>query len=879
MEVQLRESTLEIPTRKLLPGSVNPSVFPGGSHAFPYAAPSGAQAQGKNVPWRTVELENEYLLLVVLPDMGGRVARLYDKIAGRDIFMPVSAVNPEWQAGGMLTPGGLRFDFPASPSPASMDPVNWLTRRYPDGSASVLLGAVERVSFMNWKVELRLYPGLAYLEQIVELMNPTDGLHDFSCWSCADVPKLPGMRMCCPFDWRRTASGWAKWPMDGLVDSSEPCGIQSPYETSAKLPALNFFGAYWPQEDFGVAHAAMRKRAKGAMFRASAAGETIELCSGPFEPGQRQLKPHGMLSWKEYWFGVRGIGPFASASRNVAMAIERSTAGVVLKFSPNALFESCAVRLTHGGHTQECRVSLYPESPTAVEFNGVGVEETLSVDVFCQGSLLLSFGHGMAPMEETPDEAMLLSPRSRGAQGDGYPLSRGRALLRRRKFAEAAGCFAEMLRADPSDAIAQFYMAAAVKSFDPERARRLFYDVSQDAPTYDSSVLEAAALNIRLGNPFDNLTMLEDMAHPWGKFLLSVSKRLAGVADLALGDPGSLDEFFLAEQYLAGAGATPLTAFTGSREEQLACIASVYAELGLEEDCLSVLSLAANPGIKTALFKALFRRMKLAEALSMGVSGVFVNEPPLLSLLEACQDGTGKAAWLLGCFRYATGQEEEALESWLEAYGAGLRHTALLYCLGRAHALRGELENAEKYLQEDIELHNCANADSLALLCDLMKQSGDARLQLLPLLHDAASPAVSAQIAGALLDGGQPADALAFMEKARFDGRPSAQAPEALWNTAVGTLALNAARDGRADEARSLAARMFAYPAGMRGQGGAQSRAEFLWTLGRVYRLTGDAGKSRDAFLDGAREGAIPTAARDAEKMKWVNLCQEELRY
>jgi tetratricopeptide (TPR) repeat protein len=855
MEVQLRESFLEIPAQ-----------------------------------WRTVELENEYLLMVVLPDMGGRVARLYDKIAGRDVFLPVSEARPGMPA---RAAGGMEFIFPADRPPTAMDPVNCLTRRYPDGSASVVFGAIERMTFMNWKVELRLYPGLAYVEENVELANPTDGFHTFCWWSSAAVPREPGMRMCCPFDWRTTAAGYGKWPMDGAIDSSLPEAVPGRYETSGKLVMRDFFGVYYPGSDYGVARSAARKRAKGAKFLLRGGAEYVELQSGPFEsPGvSRHMCPHQMLSWKEHWFGVRGIGPFAQASRDAALAVERNAAGVVLKFSANGTFEGCAVRLTHDGETRECRVSLYPESPQAVEFDGVGVEESLAVDVFCRGRLLLSVGHGAGPAQDMPDFDLFEDARAAGPDGgylEAHPESAaalvrtGRVLLAQRKPDEAAECFARALRADNQDGAARFGLAAALNGAgDAEQARRLYYDIPMGDPFFEASVLEAAALNIRLGDPFDTISLLEGCAHPWGRFLLAVSQRLLGIPDAGAGDPGSLDEFFLAEQHLSGGGGAGLSAFTGAREEQLVCIASVYAALGLGDDCLSILSLAADPGMKTALFKALYGRMTLSEALSLPMEGVFVNEPPLLDLLEACEDGTGKAAWLLGCFRYSAGLEDAALENWLEAYAGGLRHTALLFSLAQACALRGRYDEAVRYLREDLSLQTPANAETLALLCGLLKKRGDTlgRLELLPALREAENaPLAAAAIAEALLDGGLPEDALRFMEAARFPNGADCGEAGRLWSAAVGALALRRAREGCADEARALAGRIFAYPDGLQcGREAGRSRAEHFWALGQVHRLTGDAEKALEAFREGAREGGISSIAADEEAMRWVNLCQEEL--
>lgn len=938
MDVQLRETFVEIQTHRLLSPSVNPALFGKNFHPFPYTMQNHTDDTLTKAKWRAVEIENEYLKLVVLPDMGGHVAELYDKLAGRDIFTPIRHIKPRMIAHrGAWAAGGLEFNFPISHSPTTLDTVNCLTRRYPDGSASVVFGAIERLSFMSWKVELRVYPGLAYVEESVDISNPTDNWHRFYWWNNAAVPYVKGMRMAYPFDWRTVMDkAYDKWPMDGSFDSSDPANVPDSYETFGKLMMRDFFGVHYPGWDFGVAHAASRKRVKGAKFFMWGNGELarawnrallpegeeyIEIQSGPFESQgvYKHLQPHGAISWKEYWYGVRGIGLYSQASRDAAVAVERIPNGIVLRFSANGRFEECTVRLTHDGETQECPVSLYPESPVAVEFAGIAPEEKLAIDVFCRGKLLLTLGHEAGPAEDMPDPDLYEDsrifhpadefesrPLNRGIQHEqwgrladaaeayeenlcvnpGCPvtLSRlGRIMLSQHRAAEAMDYFERALREDNRYGAARFGLAAALNmAGDAEQARRLYYDIASDDPLFEASAIEAAALNIRLGDPYDNLTLLEDTADPYGRFLMEVSCRLAGVQPEAFEEPGALEELFLAERFLSLGDGSGLTDFTMNREDQLACVALEYARLGLTEDCLSILSLVGNPGVKASLVKALCGVITVAEALEQPIDGVFVNEPQLIDLMESNGDETGKAQWLLGCFRYSVGLKAEALECWIAAYAMGMRHTALLFSLGQAYYLDGNVEESYRYLREDAALNGCQNAESLALLCRVLKDQGDIfeRLEMLPLLQEAGNrPMVVAEIAEALRDGGLLEDALSFIESARFQNWEGGETAGLLWSSVVGALALKHAREGRTDAARAMAARMFIYPEGLNyGRRPGQSQAENYYALGQVYRLTGDKEKSREAFRQGALEGGHPQIRASEDAMRWVRLCQDELR-
>ena len=938
MEVLLNETTVELPTYRVLAPSANPALFDKNFHPFPYTMQNHLDGKPTPVLWQAVELENEYLKLTVLPEMGGHIASLYDKLAGREIFTPIRAVKPRMIAHrGAWAAGGVEFNFPISHSPTTMDHVNHTTRRYPDGSASVVFGAIERLTFMSWKVELRLYPGKAYLEQSVELLNTTDNFNRFYFWTNAAVPYVRGMRMTYPFDWRTTLDrGYEKWPMDGALDSSDPAMIPDGYETFGKLMMRDFFGVHYPGWDFGVGHAASRKRVKGAKFfhwgnseqagawnRALLPGgqEYIEIQSGPFESQTvfRHLMPGGALRWKEYWFGVRGIGMQSHATRDAAVSVERAPDGiVVLKFSANGWYEDCAVRLTHGATQQQTIITLSPESPAAVEFTGVAPDDDLAIDVVCGGRLLLSLGRGEQREDEAPDADLYEDSRTwqdpdeyndrplmRGVRHEQWgrlseaaeaydealcmnpdcttALTRlGRIRLAQRRPADAADCFERALRYDNRCGTARFGLAAAKNALgEVDTARKLFLDIAADDPLFEASSLETAALNIRLDNSWDNIALLEDLPHPQARFLLSASCRTAGLKAEADEPDGLADEYLLAERFMLTGDGTALLTFTGGREDQLVCVALRYARLGLNSDCLRVLSLIDAPGMKTALVRAFCGDMPLSEALAMPLGSVFVNEPPLLDLLEFADDPTGVAAWLTGCFEYAAGLREEALEHWQAAYEMGLRHTALLFCLGQAHYREGDAGQALRYLREDAALHGSGNEESLALLFNMLREQGDVfqRLELLPLLQEAANrPMVLAEIVEALRDGDMPEEALELMENGQFQNREGRESAGLVWSGVVCQLAQKLAREGKLDEAREMADRVFEYPEGLYyGRSPNRSQAEHHHALGQLWRITGDYDRAREAFREGAAEGGVAAIRKNEAAMRWVRLCQDEM--
>src|SRR5512136_864209 len=124
----MRRGELVLPTYRLTGENRNP-VFRsqyGVAHIYPYTLQDEIAPQPTPTTYSTLELENEFLRLVVLPELGGRVYSLFDKLAGREVFYrnPVVRFSPLAIRGAFFS-GGLEFSFPVAHAPTTASPVNW----------------------------------------------------------------------------------------------------------------------------------------------------------------------------------------------------------------------------------------------------------------------------------------------------------------------------------------------------------------------------------------------------------------------------------------------------------------------------------------------------------------------------------------------------------------------------------------------------------------------------------------------------------------------------------------------------------------------------------------------------------------------------------
>src|SRR6185436_1081066 len=187
-DARVSVTTLELPTDEEGPPDPNPpfDLFRTTRYSYPYAIRDSLTGRQSVVRYRALQLENEYLRCVVLPDLGGHLYNCLDKKSGADLFYANKSLRKA-QIGyrGAWVAFGVEFNFPVSHNWVSLSPVDYATRQNADGSASVFVGNVDRVYGMQWRVELRLRPGSSALEQHVALYNPSPVRRRFYWWNNA----------------------------------------------------------------------------------------------------------------------------------------------------------------------------------------------------------------------------------------------------------------------------------------------------------------------------------------------------------------------------------------------------------------------------------------------------------------------------------------------------------------------------------------------------------------------------------------------------------------------------------------------------------------------------------------------------------------------
>ena len=136
-QVHVWQDTITLPTYEEGPPDINPpfdQFVTNGRYNYPYTMRENLSDHSSPRRWRALNLENEYLKCVVLPDLGGHLYRCLDKRNGADMFYR----NPSLKFARIAYRGawaayGIEFNFPVSHNWMTASPVDFRTSTAPDG--------------------------------------------------------------------------------------------------------------------------------------------------------------------------------------------------------------------------------------------------------------------------------------------------------------------------------------------------------------------------------------------------------------------------------------------------------------------------------------------------------------------------------------------------------------------------------------------------------------------------------------------------------------------------------------------------------------------------------------------------------------------------
>ena len=410
-----------IPSYGVKPADRNPMflekrVYQGSSgRVYPNPVVDQVSDERHDRQWAAVHLENEYVRLMVLPDVGGRIHVGMDRTNGYDFFYRQNVIKPALV--GLLGPwisGGVEFNWPQHHRPSTFMPVDWVIEELPDGGRTVWCSEHEPMGRMKGMHGVTLRPGTAAVELRVRLFNRTPDVRTFLWWANVAARVHDRYQSFFPPDVVYVADH-AKRAMSAFpISRGRYYGIEYgdrqpedadlswyrniPVPTSYMVMGTrhDFFGGYDHAADAGFVHWADHRLSPGkkqwtwgnsefgyAWDRelTDADGPYIELMAGVFTDNQPDfsfLAPYETRTFSQYWYPVQRIGPAHAANLDAAVSLNARDGRARIGVAVTAERPGMLVRLMAGEQVLlEQTADLAPGRPLVAD--GIKVPATVSV--------------------------------------------------------------------------------------------------------------------------------------------------------------------------------------------------------------------------------------------------------------------------------------------------------------------------------------------------------------------------------------------------------------------------------------------------------------------------------------------------------------------
>ena len=361
--------TYEIGREEKNPIFLEKRVYQGSSGVvYPYPVVESIANEPTPHDWNVVFLENEYIKVMVMPELGGRIQMAYDKIRQRHFVYYNHVIKPALV--GLTGPwisGGIEFNWPQHHRPSTYLPVDSDIVENEDGSITVWVNEMERMFHQKGAAGFTLHPGCAYLEIHGRVSNRTSLPQTFLWWANPAVEVNDEYQSVFPPDvnavfdhGKRAVSSFPiatgtyyKMDYSAGVDISNYRNIKVPTSYMAVNSKYNFEGGYENDSHAGMLHVASHHFSPGKKQWTWGNGDFgrawdrnltdegpstnifrpyIELMAGVYtenQPDFTWLMPYEEKQFTQYFMPYRELGVVKEASKDLMVNITPADNGSV----------------------------------------------------------------------------------------------------------------------------------------------------------------------------------------------------------------------------------------------------------------------------------------------------------------------------------------------------------------------------------------------------------------------------------------------------------------------------------------------------------------------------------------------------------------------
>ena len=337
--------TYEVGHEERTPIFLENRVYQGSSGVvYPYPVIESIADTKTDHTYHALWLENEYLKVMILPELGGRVQMAYDKIKQRHFVYYNHVVKPALVGlAGPWISGGIEFNWPQHHRPSTFMPIDCDIEEKEDGSVVVWCSEMERMFHQKSTVGFRLRPGCAYLEINVRLYNRSELPQTFLWWANPAVSVNDEYQSVFPPDIN------AVFDHGKRAVSTFPIATEVPTSYMGVNSKYDFEGGYENDTKGGMLHVANHHVSPGKkqwtwgngdFGRAwdrnltDEDGPYIELMAGVYtenQPDFSWIMPCEEKEFTQYFMPYRDLGIVKQASKDIIFNMEQEEGGVRVK--------------------------------------------------------------------------------------------------------------------------------------------------------------------------------------------------------------------------------------------------------------------------------------------------------------------------------------------------------------------------------------------------------------------------------------------------------------------------------------------------------------------------------------------------------------------
>ena len=384
---------------------------------YPYYRFNGFTDQPIQKEWKTVVLENDFLRVTILPEIGGKIWDAVDKKTGHSFlynnevvkFRDIAMRGP-WTSGGIEPNYGI-----IGHTPNCATPVDYLTRTNADGSVSCFIGTLDLLTQTWWTIEIRLPKENAWFTTRSFWQNNNALEQPYYTWMNTGLPASDDLEFVYPGNHYLGHEGeFASWPLNLREHknisryANNDFGSYKSYHVFGRY--TNFFGAYWHKANQGMGRYSLHDEKAGKKIwiwglsrqgmiweklLTDTNGQYVEVQSGrlfnqtgdgssrtPFK--HFGFEPYQTDTWTEYWFPVHGTNGFVYGDPDGALNVQRKGGQWHLSYQALGPIDGALEFISNGSTRIQKKIKL----TTQEIFRDSVLHEKGNLEIYLKGKLI-----------------------------------------------------------------------------------------------------------------------------------------------------------------------------------------------------------------------------------------------------------------------------------------------------------------------------------------------------------------------------------------------------------------------------------------------------------------------------------------------------------